>query len=82
MHQNWYLQSKSLNLGLQTYLNSFHYFEKLVSYKKKCIYQILTGEDWNVVMYNGIKAYNGVSSPGILACIYFIILFICGNCIL
>lgn len=45
-------------------------------------FQILTGEDWNVVMYNGIKAYNGVSSTGILACIYFIILFICGNCIL
>ncbi|XP_025208287.1 muscle calcium channel subunit alpha-1 isoform X3 [Melanaphis sacchari] len=46
------------------------------------VFQILTGEDWNVVMYNGIKAYNGVSSPGILACIYFIILFICGNYIL
>ncbi|VVC34211.1 Hypothetical protein CINCED_3A011574 [Cinara cedri] len=46
------------------------------------VFQILTGEDWNAVMYNGIKAYNGVSSPGILACIYFIILFICGNYIL
>ena len=42
--------------------------------------QILTGEDWNVVMYDGIKAYGGVASLGILACIYFIILFICGNC--
>lgn len=46
------------------------------------VFQILTGEDWNVVMYDGIRAYGGVSSPGILACIYFIILFICGNCIL
>lgn len=31
-------------------------------------------------MYDGIKAYGGVASLGILACIYFIILFICGNC--
>ena len=44
------------------------------------VFQILTGEDWNVVMYDGIKAYGGVSKPGILACVYFIILFICGNC--
>lgn len=33
-------------------------------------------------MYNGIRAYGGVSSIGALACIYFIILFICGNYIL
>jgi hypothetical protein len=33
-------------------------------------------------MYVGIQAYGGVSSIGVLACIYFIILFICGNCIL
>lgn len=44
--------------------------------------QILTGEDWNAVMYDGIRAYGGVSSFGMLACFYFIILFICGNCIL
>lgn len=42
--------------------------------------QILTGEDWNTVMYDGIRAYGGVASIGIVACIYFIILFICGNC--
>nr|CAH0100905.1 unnamed protein product [Daphnia galeata] len=46
------------------------------------VFQILTGEDWNAVMYDGIKAYGGVASLGILACIYFIILFICGNYIL
>ncbi|KAJ1530607.1 hypothetical protein ONE63_005487 [Megalurothrips usitatus] len=46
------------------------------------VFQILTGEDWNVVMYDGIRAYGGVASFGILACIYFIILFICGNYIL
>lgn len=44
--------------------------------------QILTGEDWNAVMYDGIRAYGGVGSFGILACVYFIILFICGNYIL
>uniref|UniRef100_T1E1N8 Voltage-dependent L-type calcium channel subunit alpha n=1 Tax=Cupiennius salei TaxID=6928 RepID=T1E1N8_CUPSA len=46
------------------------------------VFQILTGEDWNEVMYDGIRAYGGVSSYGIMACIYFIILFICGNYIL
>ncbi|XP_055690016.1 muscle calcium channel subunit alpha-1 isoform X4 [Lutzomyia longipalpis] len=46
------------------------------------VFQILTGEDWNMVMYDGIKAYGGVASIGIMACIYFIILFICGNYIL
>lgn len=44
--------------------------------------QILTGEDWNVVMYDGIMAYGGPFFPGMLVCVYFIILFICGNCIL
>ncbi|XP_003490120.2 muscle calcium channel subunit alpha-1 isoform X8 [Bombus impatiens] len=46
------------------------------------VFQILTGEDWNAVMYDGIRAYGGVSSFGMLACFYFIILFICGNYIL
>lgn len=54
-----------------------------------CIYllslvcaQILTGEDWNVVMYDGIMAYGGPVFPGMIVCVYFVILFICGNCIL
>ncbi|XP_018341905.1 PREDICTED: muscle calcium channel subunit alpha-1 isoform X6 [Trachymyrmex septentrionalis] len=46
------------------------------------VFQILTGEDWNAVMYIGILAYGGVASIGVLACVYFIILFICGNYIL
>ncbi|CAG9569858.1 unnamed protein product [Danaus chrysippus] len=46
------------------------------------MFQILTGEDWNVVMYHGINAYGGVGTPGMLASIYFIIIFICGNYIL
>ncbi|CAH2260793.1 jg26204, partial [Pararge aegeria aegeria] len=46
------------------------------------MFQILTGEDWNVVMYHGINAYGGAGSPGMLASIYFIVIFICGNYIL
>ena len=42
--------------------------------------QILTGEDWNAVMYDGIMAYGGPVFPGMLVCVYFVILFICGNC--
>ncbi|XP_062419871.1 dihydropyridine-sensitive L-type skeletal muscle calcium channel subunit alpha-1-like isoform X3 [Pungitius pungitius] len=46
------------------------------------VFQVLTGEDWNAVMYDGIMAHGGPSMPGILVSIYFIILFVCGNFIL
>ena len=46
------------------------------------LFQILTGEDWNLVMYDGIKSYGGVATFGVIVCIYFVVLFICGNCIL
>ncbi|XP_062842556.1 calcium channel, voltage-dependent, L type, alpha 1S subunit, a [Trichomycterus rosablanca] len=46
------------------------------------VFQILTGEDWNSVMYDGIMAHGGPVMPGILVSIYFIVLFICGNYIL
>uniref|UniRef100_A0A8C5M5R3 Voltage-dependent L-type calcium channel subunit alpha n=1 Tax=Leptobrachium leishanense TaxID=445787 RepID=A0A8C5M5R3_9ANUR len=46
------------------------------------VFQILTGEDWNAVMYDGIMAYGGPSFPGMSVCIYFIVLFVCGNYIL
>ncbi|XP_030825975.1 voltage-dependent L-type calcium channel subunit alpha-1F [Camarhynchus parvulus] len=46
------------------------------------VFQILTGEDWNGVMYDGIMAYGGPVFPGMLVCVYFVILFICGNYIL
>jgi len=54
------------------------------SFYQSCltVFQILTGEDWNVVMYDGIQAYGGVKSFGFLFSFYFIILFICGNYIL
>uniref|UniRef100_A0A3B3S5J0 Voltage-dependent L-type calcium channel subunit alpha n=1 Tax=Paramormyrops kingsleyae TaxID=1676925 RepID=A0A3B3S5J0_9TELE len=45
-------------------------------------FQILTGEDWNSVMYDGIMAYGGPNFPGMIVCIYFVILFVCGNILL
>lgn len=44
--------------------------------------QVLTGEEWTNIMYNGIMAHGGPEFPGILVAIYFIILYVCGNCIL
>merc|ERR1719394_2196644 len=38
------------------------------------VFQILTGEDWNVVMYDGIQAYGGIKGLGAIAAMYFIIL--------
>lgn len=46
------------------------------------VFQILTGEDWNEVMYTGILSYGGIESIGKFVIAYFIILFICGNYIL
>ena len=44
--------------------------------------KILTGEDWNEVLYTGIRALGGLGLVGTVVCVYFIILFICGNYIL
>merc|ERR1719384_2977027 len=46
------------------------------------VFQILTGEDWNVVMYDGIQAYGSIKGLGAIAALYFIILFVTGNFIL
>ncbi|VEN47974.1 unnamed protein product [Callosobruchus maculatus] len=42
------------------------------------VFQILTGEDWNEVMYNGINALGGPSTAMIYS-LYFIILMLFGN---
>ena len=44
--------------------------------------KILTGEDWNEVMYDGINSYGGVASFGGVVLFYFVLLFIGGNYIL
>uniref|UniRef100_A0A671MIB9 Voltage-dependent L-type calcium channel subunit alpha n=1 Tax=Sinocyclocheilus anshuiensis TaxID=1608454 RepID=A0A671MIB9_9TELE len=46
------------------------------------VFQVLTGEEWDSIMYNGIMAHGGPQSPGILVSIYFIILYVCGNFVL
>jgi len=45
-------------------------------------WQILTGEDWNVVMYNGVRATGGVYGGGLWWSLYFVFLVLFGNCIL
>ena len=44
--------------------------------------QILTGEDWNEVMYTGIQARGGINGDGLYYSLYFILLVLVGNCIL
>ena len=47
------------------------------------LFQIMTGEDWNAVMYDGIVASKGPHTiTGILSSLYFVSLVILGNCIL
>ncbi|TRY93175.1 hypothetical protein DNTS_012861 [Danionella cerebrum] len=42
------------------------------------VFQILTGEDWNAVMYHGIESQGGVRR-GMFCSIYFIVLTLFGN---
>ncbi|XP_055369532.1 voltage-dependent N-type calcium channel subunit alpha-1B isoform X7 [Betta splendens] len=42
------------------------------------VFQILTGEDWNTVMYHGIESQGGVRR-GMFSSIYFIVLTLFGN---
>ncbi|XP_051976308.1 probable voltage-dependent N-type calcium channel subunit alpha-1B [Xyrauchen texanus] len=42
------------------------------------VFQILTGEDWNAVMYHGIKSQGGVHR-GMFCSVYFIVLTLFGN---
>uniref|UniRef100_A0A669BLJ2 Voltage-dependent N-type calcium channel subunit alpha n=1 Tax=Oreochromis niloticus TaxID=8128 RepID=A0A669BLJ2_ORENI len=42
------------------------------------VFQILTGEDWNAVMYHGIESQGGVHG-GMFSSIYFIVLTLFGN---
>ncbi|KJH46255.1 transporter, cation channel family protein [Dictyocaulus viviparus] len=37
------------------------------------VFQILTGEDWNTVMYNGIESFGGVGTLGVIVSIYYIL---------
>ena len=47
------------------------------------VFQILTGEDWNAVMYDGVVASGGPHSvKGLGVSLYFVLLVVLGNCIL
>ena len=46
------------------------------------IAQILTGEDWNEVMYDGINSKGGTKNGGMIYSLYFVVLVLFGNCIL
>uniref|UniRef100_A0A3Q2FT87 Voltage-dependent P/Q-type calcium channel subunit alpha-1A n=1 Tax=Cyprinodon variegatus TaxID=28743 RepID=A0A3Q2FT87_CYPVA len=43
------------------------------------VFQILTGEDWNMVMYDGIESQGGVNDKGMVFSIFFIVLTLFGN---
>ncbi|KAI4797714.1 hypothetical protein KUCAC02_024909, partial [Chaenocephalus aceratus] len=43
------------------------------------VFQVLTGEDWNMVMYDGIKSQGGVHNKGMVFSIFFIVLTLFGN---
>ncbi|XP_048579316.1 muscle calcium channel subunit alpha-1 isoform X2 [Nematostella vectensis] len=47
------------------------------------VFQILTGEDWNAVMYTGIQSWGGITeSLSAIPILYFIFLVVVGNYIL
>ena len=68
-------------LGMQLFGGKFdfpdegvprHNFDTLI-WSIVTVFQILTGEDWNAVMYDGIRATNSLAS------LYFILLLVVGN---
>ncbi|XP_074594499.1 ca[2+]-channel protein alpha[[1]] subunit D isoform X2 [Brevipalpus obovatus] len=77
-------------LGMQVFGGKFNYDENPKARANfdsfwqamLTVFQVLTGEDWNVVMYNGVLALGGVENLGIAAICYFLILFVAGNYIL
>ncbi|PAA86585.1 hypothetical protein BOX15_Mlig012532g2 [Macrostomum lignano] len=43
------------------------------------VFQVLTSEDWNMVMYAGIRSQRTANSSGMWAAAYFVILLLFGN---
>ncbi|XP_061188059.1 probable voltage-dependent N-type calcium channel subunit alpha-1B [Saccostrea echinata] len=43
------------------------------------VFQIITAEDWNSVMYNGVRAYGGIDGVGVSVVFFFIIAVLFGN---
>src|SRR6218665_216706 len=77
------LRLRRLKFLFTSYLLSFSVFlHGLKFYVTRFSSQILTGEDWNEVMFYAIKSQGGVNNSGMLYSLYFIILVLFGNCIL
>lgn len=55
-----------------------NYFVNLF-FNRALFFKILTGEDWNEVMYQGIESQGGNTSSGMIYSLYFIILVVFGN---
>ncbi|VDL91854.1 unnamed protein product [Schistocephalus solidus] len=73
-------------LGMQLFGGEFNFIEGLPpqnfdTFIKALltVFQILTGEDWNSIMYNGIRSQGGATSGGTIYCIYFVLLVLFGN---
>nr|XP_046203639.1 voltage-dependent N-type calcium channel subunit alpha-1B-like [Oncorhynchus gorbuscha] len=72
-------------LGMQLFGGMFHFEEETPTTNFDTfpaailtVFQILTGEDWNAVMYHGIESQGGVRW-GMFSSIYFIVLTLFGN---
>ena len=44
-----------------------------------CLFQVLTEEDWNNVMYTSIRSQGGRHGGGLIYGFYFVFLTLCGN---
>ena len=52
-----------------------------LGYSTLTVFQIITGEDWNTVMYNGMRAAPKQNRPWWIHALYFVSLFLIGNVI-
>ncbi|XP_053201741.1 voltage-dependent calcium channel type A subunit alpha-1-like isoform X3 [Panonychus citri] len=73
-------------LGMQLFGGNFNFPEETppVNFNSfvvalLTVFQILTGEDWNEVMYQAIESQGGVDNGGMIYSSYFIILVLFGN---
>ena len=73
-------------LGMQIFGGKFNFQDEspnanfdTISASLLTVFQILTGEDWNMVMYDGVRASGGVEEGGLIFVTYFIILVLIGN---
>merc|ERR1719483_1795196 len=73
-------------LGMQLFGGTFNFtegrptsnFDSITS-ALLTVFQILTGEDWNQVMYTAIDSKGGRRNGGMIYCLYFVLLTLCGD---